>query len=169
MPGFSAQIAINAASAEVFAFVSRIANMPRFLPTLEKATRTGDRVRLKGAANGRRYVVEGNLHVDDGALLMSWGSLDPQRYHCELQVFDAEEGAELACRIEFEPQLESMAAVAGAGGANDDFVKATLDEILRAVKQAVESQVPRCKAPGSHAPAKANLEPAGKGDYKLVI
>ena len=141
--------------------------MPRFLPTLEKATRTGDRVRLKGAANGRRYVVEGNLHVDDDALLMSWGSLDPQRYHGEFQVFDTEEGAELACRIEFEPRLESMAAV--AGGAEPDFVKATLGEILRAVKQAVESRVPRCKAPGSHAPAKPDLEPAGKGDYKLVI
>ncbi len=99
---------------------------------------------------------------------MSWGSLDPQRYHGELQVFDTEEGAELACRIEFEPRLESMAAVAG-GAERQDFVTATLDEILRAVKQAVESRVPRCKAPGSHAPAKADLEPAGKGDYKLVI
>jgi hypothetical protein len=174
MPGFSAQIAINAAPAVIFAFVSRIANMPRFLPTLEKATRTGDRVRLKGAANGRRYVVEGNLSVDDGALLMSWGSLDPQRYHGELQVFDADEGAELACRIEFEPQLESVAAVAGAGGADADFVTATLDEILHAVKQAVEcqaagSQGTGSQAAGSRTPTKPVLEPAGKGGYKLVI
>ncbi len=160
MPGFSAQIAINAAPAEVFAFVSKTANMPRYLPTLEKATRTEDRVRLKGAANGRRYEVEGHLLFDEDALQISWGSLEPQRYHGACQVFETDDGSELACRIEFEPHLQSMEAL--CGGADADFVTATLDGILRAVKQAVESRPQR-------AAGKSCLEPAGKDAYKLVF
>ncbi len=161
MPGFSAQIAINATPAEVFAFVSKTANMPRYLPTLEKATWTAeDRVRLKGAANGRRYEVEGHLLFDEDALQISWGSLEPQRYHGACQIFETDEGSELACRIEFEPHLQSMEAL--FGGADADFVTATLDGILRAVKQAVESRPQR-------AAGKSCLEPAGKDAYKLVF
>jgi uncharacterized membrane protein len=161
MPGFSAQIAISAAPAEVFAFVSKTANMPRYLPTLEKATRTAeDRVRLKGAANGRRYEVEGHLLFDEDALQISWGSLEPQRYHGACQIFETDEGSELACRIEFEPHLQSMEAL--FGGADADFVTATLDGILRAVKQAVESRPQR-------AAGKSCLEAAGKDAYKLVF
>ncbi len=142
MPGFSAQIAVKAAPAEVFAFVSKTANMPRYLPTVERATRTGeDRVRLKGAANGRRYQVEGHLHIDGDALLMSWGSLEPRRYHGELRIFETDEGSELACRIEFEPHLRTMEDLAGPGGAGADFVMATLDDILGEVKMAVESRL----------------------------
>jgi hypothetical protein len=155
MPGFSAQIAISASAAEVFAFVSKTANMPRYLPTVEKARRTaGDRVRLSGAAGGRRYEVEGHLEIDEDALLMSWAGA--------FQVFDMEEGCELACRIQFEPRLESMEALAGAGGASADFIATTLDEILGAVKQAVESR-PRPDA------ERSGLESAGKDGYKLVF
>ncbi len=140
MPGFSAQVGIGAAAAEVFHFVSKTQNMPRYLPTLEKATRLpDDRVRLKGAANGRRYKVEGHLHIDEDAMLMSWGALEPERYHGELQVFETDEGCELACRIEFAPRLESMEAL--ADGAGEGFITATLNDILGAVKQAVESRL----------------------------
>jgi uncharacterized membrane protein len=131
MPGFSSQIGISASAAEVFAFVSKTTNMPRYLPTVEKARRTaGDRVRLSGAAGGRRYEVEGHLEIDEDAQLMSWGSLAPERYHGAIQLFDTEEGCELTCRIEFEPRLESMESLAGAGGASADFIATTLDEIL---------------------------------------
>jgi len=48
------------------------------------------------------------------------------------------------------------------GGADADFVTATLDGILRAVKQAVESRPQR-------AAGKSCLEAAGKDAYKLVF
>lgn len=141
MPGFSAQIAIDAAPADIFAFISKTANMPRYLPTLEKAALIGeDRVRLRGAVGGRRYEVEGHLHVDGDARLMAWGSDAPGRYNGELRVFETDDGAELACRIEFEPGLQSMSHAAGRGAAAAGCISATLDDILRAVKQAVESR-----------------------------
>lgn len=154
MPGISAQIGINAAAAEVFVFVSRIENMPRYLPTVEKATRAAPGlVRLQGAANGRRYALEGRLRVDPDAMQMSWGAIERETYHGEFQVFDTDEGAELACRLEFEPHLATMEKFAGVGEAGENFIKTRLDAILGAVKQAVES---RPKA----APRKPYLERA---------
>ncbi|VFU10904.1 SRPBCC family protein [Methylocella tundrae] len=163
MPGFSAQIEIKAPAAEVFAFVSDINDMPRYLPTVEKANWSGeDRVHLEGAANGRPYAVDGRLHIDADAMQMSWGSLERESYHGELQVFETDEGSELACRIEFQPHLQTMENLAGAAVPDADFIKAKLDAVLRAAKQAVESQ--RKAAAGE-----GELEPANKGDYKLVF
>lgn len=140
MPGFSAQIQIKAPAAEVFAFVSNISDMPRYLPTVEKAEWNGeDRVRLEGVADGRTYAIDGRLLIDDDAVEMSWGALEREAYHGELQVFETDEGSELACRIEFEPHLKTMEHLAGPAGPDRGFIKANLDAVLRAVKQAVES------------------------------
>ena len=162
MPGISAQIGINATAAEVFDFVSRVENMPRYLPTVEKATRIAPGlVRLKGAANGRRYALEGQLRVDADAMQMSWGAIERETYHGEFQVFDTDEGAELACRLEFEPHLATMEKFTGVCEAGENSIKTGLEAALGAVKQAVES---RPKA----APQKPYWS-AKKADYKLVF
>lgn len=145
VPAFSARIEINAAANDVFAFVSQTANMPRYLPTLERATRIGDgRVRLRGAGNGRRYEFESEMSVDDDDRRVSWASPGPQYYLGEFRVLETGAGSELACSIRFEPH---RAAEADAAGAEPDaeFVEATVDDILCAVKQAVEC-LPRCAA-----------------------
>jgi len=163
MPGISAQIGINATAAAVFDFVSRVENMPRYLPTVEKATRTAPGlVRLQGAAYGRRYALEGRLRVDPDAMQMSWGAIERETYYGEFQVFDTDDGAELACRLEFEPHLATMEKLAAAGDVGENFVKTRLEAILGEVKQAVES---RPKAP----PQKPYLERATKDDYKLAF
>lgn len=163
MPGISAQIGINAAAAEVFNFVSKVENMPRYLPTVEKATRAGPGfVRIKGSANGRRYALEGRLNVDQDSLEMSWGAIERETYHGEFQVFETDEGSELACRLEFEPHLATMDVLAGKGEAGENFVKTRLEAILRTVKQAIES-LPK---PPALAP---DLESEQKDDYKLVL
>jgi Polyketide cyclase / dehydrase and lipid transport len=163
MLGISAQIGINATAAEVFDFVSRVENMPRYLPTVEKATRVAPGlVRLHGAANGRRYAYEGRLRVDADARQMSWGAIERETYFGEFQVLDTHEGAELACRLELEPHLATLEKFASVGQAGENFIKTRLEAILGAVKQAVES---RPKVP----PQKSYLESAKKDDYKLVF
>jgi hypothetical protein len=141
MPGFSDTIGINATAAGVFGFLSNIDNLPRYLPGVEKAVRAGaDRVHLRGATNGRRYALDGRLLIDGERLQMALGAFDPGACQLAFQVFASDDGAELAGRIAFKPDLAIPNAGAGGGAAGAAFVRWALEIALLAVKQAVESQ-----------------------------
>lgn len=150
MPGFSAQISINAPARQVFDFVSKVENMPRYLPTLQKATRPDeDHIHLEGVEHGRPYDLDGQFNCDADEMRMSWGSDEPHKYHGDFQVFDTDEGAELACRIEFEPHLETMRRLAGAQANGEAFMQASLDAVLQNIKQQVESSGAESSGPAA--------------------
>jgi ribosome-associated toxin RatA of RatAB toxin-antitoxin module len=165
MPGFSAQISINAPARRVFDFVSGVENMPRYLPEVEKAALAGeDHIRLLGVVRGADYALEGPFTIDEDALRMSWRSNDPHKYQGDFQAFDTEEGSELACRIEFEPHLETMERLAGASGTGADFIEAKLNAVLQNIKREVES-LPEA-AGKAEEPDLADDKKAG---YKLIF
>ncbi len=164
MPGFSAQISINAPAQRVFDFASKIENIPLYLPTVEKATRLDeDHVYLQGVVHGSPYAIEGAFSVDEDALLICWGSREPNKYHGEFHAFDTDEGSELACRIEFEAHLETMQRLAGASSAGQDFVEAKLEAVLQNIKKEVE------RPPANGAAGKAELSDGKKAGYKALF
>jgi ribosome-associated toxin RatA of RatAB toxin-antitoxin module len=139
MPGFSAQVGINASAKQIFDFISNVEKMPLYLPTLRKATRLDDdHIHLEGVEHGRSYSLDGQFSCDDDAMRMSWRSEDTHKYHGDFQVFDTDDGAELACRIEFEPHLETMKRLAGAQADGEAFMQSSLDAVLQNIKQEVE-------------------------------
>ncbi|MEJ0092561.1 MAG: SRPBCC family protein [Methylocella sp.] len=164
MPGFSAQISINAPARRVFDFVSKIENLPRYLPTVEKVGRVDDdHVYLQGALRGVPYAFAGAFSVDEDALQISWGSNESNNYHGEFQAFDTDEGSELACRIEFDPNFESMRRLAGADGVGEAFIEAKLNAVLQNIKTEIES------SPQDGATDEADLANGKKADYKLPL
>jgi uncharacterized protein YndB with AHSA1/START domain len=66
---------INAPEEQVFAFVSQVENLPKYLPTTKHAEPQGtDRVRVQGEANGHQYNDDGYLRVDRASHRMEWGA-----------------------------------------------------------------------------------------------
>jgi hypothetical protein len=131
MPEFSAAIGIKAAPARVFAFISKMENLPRILPTVEKAARTGaDRILLKGASNGRRYALEARLRIDADARKISFEA--PGCGEGALQLVERQGCVELAAA--FDPEARGGPP---EGCAN---AEASLRHVLSAVKEAIESR-----------------------------
>jgi len=148
MPAFSSQISINAPSRRVFDFISKVENMPRYLPTLKKATQPDeDHVHFEGRIHGHPYSVDGWFSCDPGALSLSWGSPPgPGKgadYSGEIQVFDTDEGSELACRIEFPEDQERMNRLAGPKGDAGAFIETNLDAVLACIKKVFEGKGPK--------------------------
>ncbi len=87
MSEYQRGIAIEAPAAEVFRFVSTVANFPRFLPNVQAADQVSpERARLQGVAGGRPFEVTGFLHVDRKNMRMEWGADGVAGYYGWLDV-----------------------------------------------------------------------------------
>ena len=72
---YEAVSAVDASPDDVFAFVSDVRNLPKYLPTTKDAQSQGtDRVRVQGEAQGHRYDSDGYLRPDAGAKRLEWGA-----------------------------------------------------------------------------------------------
>jgi hypothetical protein len=59
---------------DIFAFVSRVENLPTFVPTVTAVTpQEAERVRVRGEINGDRYEDDGWFHVEDARRRVAWG------------------------------------------------------------------------------------------------
>ena len=77
---------IQAAPDEVFRFVSDVRNLPKYLPTVQRATPDGrERVEVEGEANGHHYDSDGHFRVNQQARTMEWGA-DEDDYTGQLKV-----------------------------------------------------------------------------------
>jgi uncharacterized membrane protein len=124
MPDFSRSIDISASADKVFAFVSDVSNMPRYVPTMREAKEDGHgKVHVEGAADGRNYSNDGHIFVDADRRLMRWGSGE-SAYRGELVVSDAPGGAHVAISLHFHDAPD-----AGAGE-----IESTLDTSLERLR-----------------------------------
>ena len=75
MAEYTDRIDVAAPADAVFGFVSDVANLPKYLPTMHDAHAQGpDRVAVDGEANGHHYHSDGWFKVDYAGRSMSWGS-----------------------------------------------------------------------------------------------
>jgi len=92
MSEFSREIEISASPALTFAFVSNVANMPRYVPTTRHAELSSPgHVLVEGKANGATYADEGQIFVDPEKRVMRWGS-GQSAYRGELAVGECGNG-----------------------------------------------------------------------------
>ena len=85
---------------ELFAFLSRPENLPRYFPEMKVAEpRGGDAVHVEADVHGDHVEGEAWLHSDPVTRTLSWGAQGPDDYHGELRV--AESGP-AACEVTVE-------------------------------------------------------------------
>ncbi len=134
MPDYTDQIDVAAPADAVFAFISDVANLPKYLPTVHGAHSHGsDRVEVDGEANGHQYASTGWFKADPQAKLMSWGSDGQNDYAGKMTVTGDGSASTVACTLRFTPTDEVRESMdehqGGPGNAMTDGLRASLQSI----------------------------------------
>ena len=133
---------INASPDEVYAFMSKVENLPKYLPTTHSAQpQQGDRVRVQGEAQGHEYDADGFFRTDKDAHRIEWGA-DEQYYSGWLEVTGQGDDSSMTVHLSF-----SGGPPAGQGDApsdennnapNRDEIQEGLVKSLESIKNFVE-------------------------------
>ena len=134
MAEYSDRIDVAAPADAVFAFISDIRNLPKYLPTVNGAhAHSTDRVEVDGTANGHQYASTGWFKSDPATRLMSWGSDGQNDYAGKMTVQGDGQASQVECTLRFSPTPEIKDAMdkhqGGPAAAMVDGLRASLASI----------------------------------------
>lgn len=139
MSEYNHRVTIERPANEVFQFVSKPENMPRYLPTVHDATSLGeDRVVVAGKAAGHPYRNDGWFEVDETSRTMKWGSDGENRYRGDLRVEDLGDRCEVAVHLSFEPRPDQEKAFQAQMGSRDRVIDEGLEDALESIRNICE-------------------------------
>jgi hypothetical protein len=140
MGDYTGRIEIGRPAAEVFAFLSDIRNMPRYLPTVQHVEPQGhrDAVTVEGEAEGHRYRNDGWLKTEPETRRMQWGSATMQDYGGSLQVTEAAAGSAVELRLSLTPKPEVAQRLQSEHGSVDHGMRLALERTLGSIKACCE-------------------------------
>ena len=142
MSEFEHSTEIDASPDEVYAFMSKVENLPKYLPTTHSAQpQQGEHVRVQGEAQGHEYDADGYFRTDKAAHRIEWGA-DEQYYSGWLEVTGQGDGSTMTVHLSF-----SGGPPAGQGDVpsdesnnapNRDEIQEGLVKSLESIKNFVE-------------------------------
>jgi len=132
---FDESMRIDAPATQVFDFVSKVQNLPKYLPTTRNATaEQGGRVRVQGEAEGHSYDADGYLRADREHMRLEWGA-DERHYKGSLEVTPrGKQAAEVRVHLSFSGNVEGRA---GHQGPSPDEVRSGIRDALRSIENHV--------------------------------
>jgi len=127
---FDESMRIDAPATQVFDFVSKVQNLPKYLPTTRNAVpEPGGRVRVQGEAEGHSYNADGYLRADREHLRLEWGA-DERHYKGSLEVTPrGKQASEVRVHLSFS---------GGQGGGRGDQTP-TPDQVREGIRHALRS------------------------------
>ena len=139
MAEYSDRIDVAAPADDVFAFVSDIENLPKYLPTVHHAhPQSGERVEVEGEANGHPYNSDGWFKVDEAARTMSWGSDGENDYSGRMSVTGSGSRSEVECSLKLTPSGDMKESMDKNQGGPSAAMKDGLRASLESIKQICE-------------------------------
>ncbi len=135
--------AVQSSAQQVFEFVSEVSNLPRYLPTVQKAMPQGEgRVRVQGKAGGHQYDSDGFYHVDQSRKRMEWGSDGDNQYRGWLEVKDSGSGttANVTAHLSFEPRPDTKQRLDQQSGDYHRTIQEGLENALQSIKNLCEGR-----------------------------
>ncbi|WP_216317813.1 SRPBCC family protein [Deinococcus aestuarii] len=133
---------IQASPEEVFAFVSDVRNLPRYLPTTRRAEPQGEeRVAVEGEANGHPYQADGRFHKDARNHRLEWGSDGEINYSGTLEVRPDGDGSQVSVKLRFEPDPGRAPNEDMPGQApSNDQIQEGIDKALESIQNFIEGR-----------------------------
>lgn len=135
----------------VYAFVSDVANLPKYVPTTTSAQLVpGGKIRVQGEAHGHPYDSDGFFRADDTTRRIEWGA-EERDYAGFLDIDDAGEGtSDLTVHLSFADRMpervaaeqqakQGDAAPSGDGPSGSD-IQEGLEASLRSIQNVLEGQ-----------------------------
>ena len=139
MPEYNDRIDVEAPAESVFDFISKVENLPKYLPTVSGAhARGADRVEVDGKANGHPYASTGWFKTDPAAREMSWGSDGENDYSGKMTVTGDGRASEVRCSLRFSPKPEIRDSMEKNQGGPDSAMTDGLRASLKSIKQLCE-------------------------------
>ena len=139
---------VAAPANEVFAWLSDVENLPRYLPPIKEAGidgaaeagKPGEKVRMRGEIPDRgEFESEGYLDVDAEARTMRWGAETGRDYSGDLEVAEAGDGeSRVTVRLSFgprtvEPEIQEQSPT--DRDPLEESLAATLESIRRQIEE----------------------------------
>lgn len=134
MPQYQRSLTIDATPDELFEFLSRVENLPKYFSRMTEAhPATGDEVHVTaripagedGGSGVRTVESDATFSIDADQRSIRWGSENEHDYHGELQVEPAGEGATVSVTLHTEH--------------DDDAINDGIDDTLQNVAELVAS------------------------------
>jgi hypothetical protein len=141
MAEFERSRLINVAPGDVFAFVSDVDNLPTFIPTVQAIEpQLDDRVRIRGAIDGRSYIDDGWLHIDRDRRRLEWGD-DEHTYSGSLTIAGDNGGTQVVVHLSLPPYFKpSGRPITGEAGNAPDLVEQSLEDALDSLRNLMEGR-----------------------------
>lgn len=138
MSDYEQSVTIQASPQTVFAFVSNVQNLPRFMPTTLRAQALpGEQVRVEGEVKGHSYAADGQFHADPNTQRLEWKA-DEGYYAGWLQVQPAGDSA--SSEVTVHIALQGYApGTTPQQRPTDHQIEQGLADALTAIKSAVET------------------------------
>ena len=108
MPKYEARGTVDASADALFAYLSEVKNLPKYLSQMTSAERTGgETIRTTARVNEpgkpeQTYTGEAWFRVNDDARRIEWGAKGKNDYHGALTVTGDEDGSEVSIEIHTE-------------------------------------------------------------------
>ncbi|BCL78056.1 SRPBCC family protein [Ktedonobacteria bacterium brp13] len=141
MPDYQYALTIQASPDKIEEFISKVDNLPKYLPTTKKAeAEKGERVRVEGEAKGHKYNSDGYFRVDKARHRMEWGSDGEQKYSGWLQITPLPQGnaSEVTVHLTFEPSQKVNKNLTEQTGSKDTTIEEDLQHALISIKNICE-------------------------------
>jgi len=149
---------IDAAADEVFTFVSKIGNLPKYLPPITSAESTGEeQIKLHGEIpNQGTFEGDGYFRVYPDDRRMEWGANVGRDYSGQLQVTEqGPSSSEVTVALQFGPRSVDQEMQDQAGDDRNpaqEALGATLESIRRQVEGEGGKVMPPPPPPGTPTP-----------------
>jgi hypothetical protein len=131
---YEESLSMRAAAGEVFDFVRKVQNLPKYLPTTTDAQSQGqDCVRVQGEAQGHSYDSDGYLRSDPASKRLEWGA-DEGYYAGWMQIRDSGDGSTVTVH------LSLRAKPGGSKGPSPEQVREGLSKSLDSIRNQVEGR-----------------------------
>ena len=133
---------VQASADDVFDFVADIKNLPKYLPTVQKASpQQGERIQVEGEAGGHHYKSDGYFRVDKENRRLEWGSDGENNYSGSLEVKEAGDAAsEVGVNIQFDPKPELAKKFEEQGGSRHQVINDGINKALVSIKNLCEGK-----------------------------
>ena len=130
MPDYSRSTVIDASPDELFEYLSKVENLPKYFASVTEAhSVTGDKVHITAEPQPgeegppEKVEAEATFEVDAEQRAIRWGSEGPHDYHGELQVIPAGDRAKVEVTLHTQH--------------DDDGIDDGIDDTLRKIQEQV--------------------------------
>lgn len=152
---------VDASADQVFAFVSKIGNLPKYLPPIKSAQSTGqDQIKLQGEIpNQGTFEGDGYFRVHQDQRRMEWGANVGRDYSGQLEVTEqGPSSSQVTVMLQFGPRSVDQEIQEQTGDRNpaQEALAATLESIRRQVEGEGGKVMPPPPPPGTPTPNTSN-------------